>query len=66
MTTSCAISTGSMIAAAVIGETTCAISGRESRPSPEKPPFDRPIRMTAGTMAAKKAGSSSMGRGGVR
>lgn len=50
-----------MIAAAVTGETTRAISGRESRPSPEKPPFASPVKTTAGTMAAKKMRSKDMG-----
>jgi hypothetical protein len=44
---------GSMIAAALIGETTSAISGRPiSAMAPPKPPFDRPTKMTAGMAAA--------------
>ena len=54
-----------LIAAAVTGETTSAISGRESRPIPEKPPLARPVSMTAGTMAAKKTRSKGMA-GGLR
>ncbi len=41
-----------MMAATCTGEATRAISGKERRPIPEKPPFDSPIRITAGTAAA--------------
>ena len=40
-----------MIAAARIGDVTRASKGIESRLNPEKPPFDRPTRITAGTAA---------------
>jgi hypothetical protein len=53
LTISMTIRIGSMIAAALIGETTSAISGRPiSAMAPPKPPFDRPTKMTAGMAAA--------------
>ena len=42
---------GSVIAAACTGGMVSAISGMPSTPSPAKPPFDSPSRITAGTAA---------------
>jgi hypothetical protein len=42
VTTSWTISTGSMMAAAWIGEMARASSGMDRMATPEKPPFDRP------------------------
>jgi hypothetical protein len=52
VTTSWTIRIGSMIAAACTGDTTSAISGSDSSPMPEKPPFDSPMSVTAGIAAA--------------
>ena len=49
---------GSRIAAACTGDTTNDISGTPiSAIAPPKPPFDMPMRITAGTAAAKNSGS---------
>ena len=45
---SCTRRTGSTIAAALTGEATSDIIGTPSVPMPEKPPFERPNRITAG------------------
>ena len=52
VTTSWTIRIGSMIAPACTGEIASAIRGSERRPIPEKPPFERPISITAGTAMA--------------
>ena len=43
---SCASTVGSRIAAACIGGTVSAISGSAIMPSPKKPPFESPSRVT--------------------
>ena len=68
VSTSCASTVGSMIAAACSGGTESAISGSAITPRPKKPPFERPSRVTPMTATHVEQGigdhSGSGGAGG--